>query len=190
MHIAFDLSDYKNLKNIYWNQLKKIGQIESVIHNAAYAYDDLISNANVQTLEYMYKVNVLSPVLLTKYSIRDMLLNNIKGSIVFVTSISAHKGFKGLSMYASTKGALEAFSKNIAKEWGAKGIRSNCVCPGFMETEMSSNISSEMKMKIFNRTSLKKATDIKSVASSVAFLTSNESNSITGQTIIVDCGTI
>ena len=51
-------------------------------------------------------------------------------------SEGVHTGYKGLSMYASTKGALEAFSKNIAREWGEIGVRSNCLVAGFMETEM------------------------------------------------------
>ena len=93
----------------------------------------------------MYKVNVFSPMMLTKYMLRDMLLNKTKGSIVHISSVSAHTGYKGLAMYASTKGALEAFSKNTAREWGSLGIRSNVVCPGFMDTDMSSSLTKEQK---------------------------------------------
>ena len=93
----------------------------------------------------MYDINIFSTFMLTKYIIRDMLLNKTKGSIVHISSISAHTGYKGLSMYASTKGALEAYSKNISREWGRLGIRSNVVCPGFMMTEMSSSITGPQK---------------------------------------------
>jgi 3-oxoacyl-[acyl-carrier protein] reductase len=93
-------------------------------------------------------------------------------------------------MYASTKGALEAFSKNTSREWGEKGIRSNCVVSGFMDTEMSSSLNNELKERIKNRTSLKTLTDIKSVSDTVEFLISEKSNSITGQLINVDSGTI
>lgn len=82
----------------------------------------------------MYNVNVFSPMLLTKYAIRNMLLHHTQGSIIHISSISVHTGYKGLSMYASSKGALEAFSKDTAREWGQLGIRSNVVVPGFMET--------------------------------------------------------
>jgi 3-oxoacyl-[acyl-carrier protein] reductase len=119
-----------------------------------------------------------------------MILNKIKGSIVHISSISVHTGYKGLSMYASTKGALEAFSKNTAREWGSKGIRSNCVVSGFMDTNMSSSINNELKEKIKNRTSLRELTDVKSVSNTVEFLLSFKSNSITGQLINVDSGTI
>jgi 3-oxoacyl-[acyl-carrier protein] reductase len=93
-------------------------------------------------------------------------------------------------MYASTKGALEAFSKNTAREWGSLGIRSNCIVAGFMETEMSSTLSSEQKNRIFNRTSLKKPVSIDSISETVNFLINKGAESITGQNIFIDNGTI
>jgi 3-oxoacyl-[acyl-carrier protein] reductase len=93
-------------------------------------------------------------------------------------------------MYASSKGALEAFSKDTAREWGVMGIRSNCVVPGFMATAMSSTLTEEQRDKIYARTSLKAATSINSVAETVSFLLSDKACSITGQNIHVDNGTI
>jgi len=95
-----------------------------------------------------------------------------------------------LAMYASTKGALEAFSKNTAREWGEIGIRSNCLVAGFMETEMSSTLSADQRNRIYKRTSLKKATSVDSVAETIAFLVSEKASSITAQNIHVDSGTI
>ena len=119
-----------------------------------------------------------------------MLLHKTKGTIVHLSSISVHTGYNGLSMYASTKGALEAFSKNTSREWGMKGIRSNCIVAGFMETDMSNTLSKDQKDRIYKRTSLKQPTDIKSVTNTIEFLLSEKSNSITGQNINVDSGTI
>jgi len=119
-----------------------------------------------------------------------MLLNKVKGSIVHLSSISVHTGYNGLSMYASSKGALEAFSKNTAREWGRRGIRSNCIVAGFMETEMSNTLDSSQKNRIYQRTSLKKPTSKESVSNMISFLLSNKSESITGQNIHVDSGTI
>ncbi len=164
--------------------------IHGFVNNAAVAYDDLVSNLDLALVETMFQVNVLSPMVLTKLVIRNMLLHQTTGSMVHVSSICSHKGYKGLAMYAATKGALEAFSKNVAREWGAKGIRSNCVVPGFLETSMSSDLSDSDRDKIFSRTSLKSATSIQSVASTVGFLLSDASSSVTGQEFVVDSGTI
>lgn len=189
-HISYDLENVNDIKKLYIEQIRKIGPIYGLVNNSAMAYDDIASNLNVGRLEQMFRINVFSAMHLTKYAIRDMLLNKIQGSIVHVSSVSAHTGYKGLSMYAASKGAMEAFSKNIAREWGSKGIRSNCVIPGFMETSMSSSLSEEQKSRIYKRTSLKKETEIDCVANAVLYLLLETSRSITGTVIHVDNGTI
>lgn len=164
--------------------------IHGLVNNAAMAYDDIVTNLNLDSLEKMYQVNVFTPMMLTKFVIRQMLLHHTKGSIVHISSISVHTGYKGLSMYASTKGALEAFSKNTAREWGEIGVRSNCLVAGFMETEMSSTLSENQKNRIYQRTSMKQPVDVNSVVETIRFLLSDDAKSITGQNIHVDNGTI
>ena len=189
--LEYDLSDAKNIRQIVfkdWIGLKT--PLHGLVNNAAMAYDDIVTNLNLTSLEKMYKVNVFTPMILSKFVIRQMLLHHIKGSIVHVSSISVHTGYKGLSMYASTKGALEAFSKNTAREWGEIGVRSNCLVAGFMETEMSSSLSESQKNRIYKRTSMKQAVDVNSVAKTISFLLSDDAKSITGQNIHVDNGTI
>ena len=160
------------------------------MNNAALAYDDIVTNMNLERLQNMYAVNVFAPMMMTKYVIRNMLYHHTRGSILHISSISVHTGYKGLAMYASSKGALEAFSKDTAREWGELGIRSNVVVPGFMETAMSATLSTEQKERIYKRTSMKAATSIRSVAETVAFLLSDKAESITGVELRVDNGTI
>jgi 3-oxoacyl-[acyl-carrier protein] reductase len=189
--LAFDLADTNSIRDIIFK--KWIGlnvPIHGFVNNAAIAYDDIITNADVKRLHKMFEVNVYSPIILVKYVLRQMLLHKVAGSIVHLSSISVHTGYKGLSMYAATKGALEAFSKNTSREWGELGIRSNCLVAGFMETEMSSTLSNEQKNRIYNRTSLKKPVSVSSVAETIAFLLSDDAASISGQNIHVDNGTI
>ncbi|MEO0075383.1 MAG: SDR family oxidoreductase [candidate division WOR-3 bacterium] len=189
--LQYDLSNGQDIKkSIFKDWIGFDTPIHGFVNNAAIAYDDIITNLNLVSLEKMYHVNVFTPMMLTKFVLRQMLLHNIKGSIIHISSISVHTGYKGLSMYASTKGALEAFSKNTAREWGEKGIRSNCIVAGFMETEMSSTLSDNQKNRIYQRTSLKQPVDIDSVTETIRFLLSDESKSITGQNIHVDNGTI
>lgn len=188
---SIDLSDSENVhKNVFKDFVNNKIQLHGYVNNAAMAYDDIVTNLNLDRLRAMYAVNVFTPMMITKYVIRNMLLHHTKGCIVHISSISAHTGYKGLAMYASSKGALEAFSKDTAREWGELGIRSNVVVPGFMETAMSATLTTEQKDRIYKRTSLKQATSVYSVASTVAFLLSEQACSITGQNIHVDAGTI
>jgi 3-oxoacyl-[acyl-carrier protein] reductase len=189
--LPYDLGDAENIRqSIFKDWIGLDVPVHGLVNNAAMAYDDIVTNLHLDPLEKMYRVNVFTPMMLTKYAIRQMLLHRVRGSIVHVSSISVHTGYKGLAMYASTKGALEAFSKNTAREWGEVGVRSNCLVAGFMETEMSASLSENQKNRIYQRTSLKQAVDVNSVAETIEFLLSDKAISITGQNIHVDNGTI
>lgn len=188
---SIDLSDSEGVrKSVFKEYISNNIVLDGYVNNAAIAYDDIVTNLNLDRLKAMYNVNVFTPMMITKYSIRNMLLHKTKGSIVHISSISVHTGYKGLAMYASSKGALEAFSKDTAREWGVMGIRSNCVVPGFMATAMSASLTDEQRSKIYARTSLKDATSIESVAEMVSFLLSEKACSVTAQSIHVDNGTI
>ena len=188
---SIDLADAENAhKAVFKEYITNKIVLDGYVNNAAVAYDDIVTNLNLDRLKAMYNVNVFTPMIITKYAIRNMLLHKTKGSIVHISSISVHTGYKGLAMYASSKGALEAFSKDTAREWGVLGIRSNVVVPGFMATAMSASLTDEQRDKIYARTSLKAATSVNSVAETVAFLLSDKAGSITGQNIHVDNGTI
>ena len=188
---SIDLSDSEGArKSVFKEFITNDIVLDGYVNNAAIAYDDIVTNLNLNRLKAMYDVNVFTPMVITKYAIRNMLLHKTKGCIIHISSISVHTGYKGLAMYASSKGALEAFSKDTAREWGVMGIRSNCVVPGFMATAMSSTLTEEQRSKIYARTSLKDATSINSVAETVAFLLSDKACSITGQNVHVDNGTI
>jgi 3-oxoacyl-[acyl-carrier protein] reductase len=186
-----DLSDPNTIKKaifLDWGLMDV--PLDAFINNAAVAYDDIVTNLRLNDLEGMFRINVFSPMMITKNVLRSFLLHNRNGSIIHVSSISVHTGYKGLSMYAASKGALEAFSKNTAREWGERGIRSNCIVAGFMETDMSGSLTLDQKDRIYKRTSLKKPTDVLSVAETARFLIEDGSASLTGQNLFVDSGTI
>lgn len=190
-YYAFDLADAAGVRTRLFKEFVGLDlPLHGFVNNAAVAYDDLVTNLDLGRLEAMYAVNVFAPMMATRQAIRNMLLHGQGGSIVHVSSISAHTGYKGLAMYASTKGAIEAFSKNTAREWGERGIRSNCVVAGFMETAMSGGLSEDQRRRVFGRTALKHAVSLESVAASCVFLLSDQSSSITGQNMVVDAGTI
>lgn len=189
-HINFDLSRPQKIEELYTEELKPRGPIYGLVNNAAMPYDDLVTNAAIEDLQQMFNVNVLSPIMLSKFVLRDMMLNRTEGSLVHVSSVSTSTGYKGLSMYGATKGALESFSLGVAREWGGRGIRSNCIAPGFMNTDMTSTLNEEQKERIYARTGLGRPTDEENVAETVAFLLSESAGSITGEVIRIDSGTL
>jgi 3-oxoacyl-[acyl-carrier protein] reductase len=189
-HLIYDLEDYRQVKRKIFDDFIGRNTIAAFVNNAAIAYDDIVSNLQIEPLEKMYRINVFTPFIITKYVIRNMILKRTCGSIVHISSVSVHTGYKGLAMYASTKGALEGFSKGVSREWGEKGIRSNCLVAGFMETDMSNTLSLEQKNRIYSRTALKAPTSMNSVAEMIHFLVTDKSKSITGQNIFVDSGTL
>jgi 3-oxoacyl-[acyl-carrier protein] reductase len=189
--ISYDLSQSNTvLETIFKKFIGFDTPIHGFVNNAAVAYDDIVTNIEIDKLNRMFQVNVFTPIILTKYAIRHFLLHSVRGSIIHLSSISVHTGYKGLSVYAASKGSLEAFSKNTSREWGEKLIRSNCLVAGFMETEMSSTLSAQQKLRIYNRNSQKRPTSVESVANTIKFLLSEKSESINGQNIFVDSGTI
>lgn len=188
---AFDLTDADGVRTRLFKEFIGLDTpLHGFVNNAALAYDDIVTNLKLEPLQAMYAVNVFAPMMATRQAIRNMLLHGIAGSIVHISSVSVHTGYKGLAMYASTKGALEAFSKNTAREWGERGVRSNCVVAGFMETAMSGTLSEEQRQRIYQRTALKRATELDSVAATTVFLLGDGAASVTGQNVFVDSGTI
>jgi 3-oxoacyl-[acyl-carrier protein] reductase len=188
--LLYDLSNYKDIKTKIFSEFIADQAITAFINNAAKGSDTLLTNMDAEAVLDLTIVNQISPMLLTKYVIRNMLLHETKGRIIHISSVSAHTGYKGLAMYAATKGAIEAFSKSTAREWGSKGIRSNCIAAGFMNTDMTKEMTDEAKVKIAKRTSLKEATSEYSVAATALFLISSSSSSITGEVIHVDGGSL
>lgn len=181
-YLQFDISNIAEIKErIFENFIPNDIELDGLVNNAAIAYSDLATNLKIEQLVEMFNVNVFATMMFSKFAVRRMILHSTKGSIVHISSICVREGFKGLSMYAASKGALEGFSRALAREWGRYGIRSNCVAAGFMQTDMSSSLKEEDLKKIFSRSALKSAVSCDSVAETISFLLSEKSSSISGQ---------
>ncbi|MGY8689340.1 MAG: SDR family NAD(P)-dependent oxidoreductase, partial [Verrucomicrobiales bacterium] len=128
-----------------------------------------------------------STILLTKYAIRSMLLQET-GRVVNVASVIATTGFKGLSVYGATKAGLLGFTQSLAREVGAAGITVNSVSPGFMETEMTSGMGSADLERIRRRSPMKRLITPNDVAGVIKLLLSEEGANITGVDIKIDAG--
>ncbi len=163
-------------------------RFDGVVNNAATAVTGLVTHLDLSHVAQMFQVNTLGAMAVVQWALKNFLAHGSAGSIVFISSVTSSVGNRGLSAYAATKGAIESFSLNVAQEWGSRGIRSNCVVPGFMQTEMSSPIEPEQFDRIIRRSALKQPVSMESVAALVQFLLSAAAESITGQAFTVDAG--
>ena len=116
------------------------------------------------------------------------MLKNKYGRIVNITSIVGHTGNIGQANYSASKAGVVAMSKSLAIEYAKKNISVNCVSPGFIQTKMTENISEEMKNTLLSRIPMNKLGTPDDVSNTVAFLCSESSSYITGETIHVNGG--
>ena len=132
-------------------------------------------------------INLSSTFLITKNVIKKMLRSK-NGKIINITSVVGHTGNIGQANYAASKAGIIAMSKSLAIEYGKKNIKVNCVSPGFIISNMTDQISEEHTDLLKSRISLNKFGKPEDVANTIAFLSSNLSEYITGETIHVNGG--
>ena len=138
-------------------------------------------------IERLIRLNVLSPIILTKYVVRHMLADG-GGRIVNVASIAGFTGYSGLSVYGATKASLIGFTRSLAREVGRRGVNVNAVAPGFLETDMTQGLDEERREQLARRSALRRLPDVSDAADAVEFLLGSRARSITGTVLTVDAG--
>ncbi len=183
----YDFNDTTNIQNLVRKITKEHGTIYGLINNAALGHDGILGTMHKNQISELIKVNIEAPIILTKYVSRSMLMK-LQGRIINIGSIIGSTGFSGLSVYGATKSAMSGFTKSLAREVGKANITVNTIAPGYLQTDMTSNLQGEKLDKIKRRSPLGKLATVEDVSSTVLFLLSNEAKNITGSTIIVDAG--
>jgi 3-oxoacyl-[acyl-carrier protein] reductase len=185
--LPFDLTSVDAIPDLLRELKAEHGPLYGLVNNAALGTHGLLSNMHNSDIEKLMRLNMLSPVVLTKYAVRMMMLEG-KGRIVNVSSIIGFTGYSGLSVYGATKASMLGFTRSLAREVGRMGVTVNAVAPGFMDTEMTESMGAEQRDRIAGRAALKRLVDVNDVAASVAFLMSDAARNITGTTMTVDAG--
>ena len=184
----FDISKHDEIENFIEKSNEILGnKIDVLINNAGIARDNLSIRMKDEEWNKVIDINLTSTFLLSKNTIKKMLKNK-KGKIINITSVVGHTGNIGQANYAASKAGLIGMSKSLALEYGKKKITVNCVSPGFITSDMTNKISEEHKEMLKSRISLNKFGDPKDVANTIAFLCSDLSDYITGETIHVNGG--
>ena len=183
----FDLQELTRIHDWVRTLIKAHGPIYGLVNNAALGLDGVLATMHDREIETLVQVNVLAPMLLTKYVSRSMLLLG-EGRIVNIASIIGFTGFSGLSVYGATKAALLGFTRSLARELGKARITVNAVAPGYMATSMTEGLAGEKLDMITRRSPLGRLATPEEVAGSVAYLLGPDAAMITGTTMTVDAG--
>jgi 3-oxoacyl-[acyl-carrier protein] reductase len=184
---AADLSDIAALADVAKTLRETHGAIYGLVNNAGIGTAGVLSTLADSKIEELTRLNVTSPITLTKYLVRPMMTQRA-GRIVNVSSIVATTGYVGLSAYAATKAALIGFTHSLARELGSLGITVNAIAPGFVATEMTHGLEPAQLEQIARRSALKRMATAHDVANTVEFLMSEKAGNITGTVLTVDAG--
>jgi 3-oxoacyl-[acyl-carrier protein] reductase len=184
---VFNLSNHDQIENLFNICMDKLGGLDVLINNAGITRDNLAIRMNKAEWSDVIDLNLTSSFLMCQQAIKRMIKYK-NGSIINISSVVAHLGNVGQVNYASSKAAIIAMSKSLAKEYAKKNIRINCISPGFIETDMTASLKEEHKKILLNNIPMGKMGTGEDIANAVVFLASDVSNYITGETLHVNGG--
>jgi 3-oxoacyl-[acyl-carrier protein] reductase len=185
--MAFDLSEVDGIPGLVKRLRDNFGAIYGLINNAGIGTEGLLATMHNSDIEALVRLNVLSPIVLTKYVVRHMMADGA-GRIVNISSIIATTGYNGLAVYGATKAAATGFTRSLAREVGKLGITVNAIAPGFIGTELTKSLSDEARERIAGRSALRRLPEAQDIASMVEFLLGDGGRNITGAVLTVDAG--
>ena len=180
-------ADFTQAQELVENILADFSTIDVLINNAGITKDNLLMRITEEDFDKVIEVNLKSVFNLTKAVQRSMLKQR-QGSIINMSSVVGVKGNAGQSNYAASKAGIIGFSKSVALELGSRNIRCNVIAPGFIETEMTAQLSEDVVAGWRAGIPLKRGGTPNDVANACVFLASDLSSYITGQVINVDGG--
>ena len=187
--IVCDVKDSNSFKVAINQVLIKWKKIDILINNAGVTNDNIIIRMKDEEWENVINTNLkgtfLGCKLVSKYMIKQKY-----GKIINISSVIGQIGNKGQSNYAASKAGIDALTKSLSKELGSRGITINSISPGYIETEMTANLSKEIKENILKNIPLGSFGKPSDVASLVNFLISKNASYITGQIINLDGGMV
>ncbi len=183
----FNLGDHSKIESFIETANQKLGGLDILVNNAGINLDSLTIRLSEENWKKVLDINLTSTFLMCKSVIKKMLKNK-SGKIINITSIVGHTGNFGQTNYSASKAGIVAFSKSLALEYAKKNININCVSPGFIKTEMTDKIPEEYKKMLINKIPSGDLGTGDDVSNCVAFLASDLSNYINGETIHVNGG--
>jgi len=184
-----DITDEQDIQRLVDTTLKELGKVDILINNAGTFTGGPLHETDAEAWDRVFNINMTGVFQLTRRVLPSMVEQS-SGSIIHISSILGMVAMPQTAAYNASKGALNQFSKSIAVEYGAQGIRSNALCPGMIETEMTEELRSDTALmeEWIKDYPLGRFGQPEEVAQACLFLASDESAFITGTTLPIDGG--
>jgi len=185
-YVALDVNNDNEINQL----IEKSNPFDILINNAGTNKPAKLVDTDINDFDYVMSLNVRSVVNLTKCVVKKMLANDVKGSIINVSSQMGHVGGPNRTTYCSSKFAIEGFTKSLAIELAPNGIRVNTVCPTFIQTPMTEPFlkDEEFKKNTIGMIPLGRLGEVRDLMGPFVFLASEASSLMTGSSLLVDGG--
>ncbi len=182
-HFISDVSDEKQILEIFKYLRKEVKRLDVLINNAA-INPAIVSAALLpySTMEQVFKINLFAPMMFCREAIK-LMIRNKSGRIINMGSMASKHEVAGEALYTASKTALNAYSRVVAKEVYRQGITVNVVAPSAIPTELSGKINQQALNEVLSRNAIQTFGSMEDVSSAVNFLISKDSNAVTGQLI-------
>jgi 3-oxoacyl-[acyl-carrier protein] reductase len=185
--MVLDVKSEESIEGCLKSIVDEFGPIEVLVNNAGITRDNLLMRMKLDQWEEVYETNLRSVFLLSKACLRGMMKSKY-GRIINISSVVGSTGNPGQTNYVSTKAGIVGFSKSLAREIANRGITVNCVSPGFIQTDMTEELTDDQKQHILASIPMGKMGAVQDIAKAVGFLASEDAAYITGQTLHINGG--
>ncbi len=185
--MALNVNDAEQVENTLKAISEKYGDVSILVNNAGITRDTLLMRMKDDDWDAVISTNLTSVFRMSQAVLRPMMKART-GRIISISSVVGHMGNAGQTNYAAAKAGMTGFTKSLAAEVGSRGITVNCVAPGFIDTDMTAELSDEITNKMLARIPAGRLGNVKEIAATVAFLASPSAAYITGETIHVNGG--
>lgn len=184
-----DISNAGEVARLFEDVSAELGEIEVLVNNAGVAHIGLLQDMTDSEIERLVGVDLLGAIYCSKEAVKRMVKLH-KGVIINISSMWGEVGASCEAVYSACKAGVIGLTKALAKEVGPSGIRVNCVSPGVIATDMNAELDDETMQSLCEETPLLRIGSASDVASTVAFLASDDASFITGQVLSVNGGII